>query len=76
MISAYFLEFGALALALTGLIAVVWEIAAKDSRLFREIATDVQAMAEPRKTVIAQPFTSAPVELGDYANNNGLQKAA
>lgn len=76
MISAYFLEFLALALALAGLAFVVLEIARKDAGLFRAIATDVRGMAEPGKTVVARPFTTGPVDLGEHANNNGLKKAA
>jgi hypothetical protein len=76
MISAYFLEFLALALALAGLAAVVWEIASKDSGLFRDIATDVRAMAEPRRSFVARQFTTGPVELGEHANSNGLKQAA
>ncbi len=76
MISAHFIEYVALALALTGLAAVVWEIALKDPRLFREIATDVRGMAEPRPTLRAERFVPGPVTLGAHANNNEARKAA
>jgi len=76
MISAHFLELAALALALTGLAAVVWEIASKDARLFRDIATDVRGMAEPRPKVQAERFITGPVSLGAHANNNEARKAA
>ncbi len=76
MISANAVEFVALALALTGLVAVVWEIAVKDARLFREIATDVRRMAEPTVRPAAKVTAQAPLSLGEPANNNGLRKAA
>ncbi len=76
MISAHFHEFVALALALTGLAAVVWEIAMKEPRLFREIATDGRGMAEPRPSLRAERFVSGPVSLGAHANSNEVRKAA
>jgi len=76
MISAHFTEFVALALALTGLAVVAWEIALKDPRLFREIATDVRAMAEPRRDLRVQRFVSASTSFGAHANNNEMKKAA
>ena len=76
MISAYFVEYVALALALTGLAAVVWEIALKDPRLFRDIVTDARAMAEPRPTLRSERFVSGSVSLGAHANNNEARKAA
>jgi hypothetical protein len=76
MINAQFLEFCALAFAVTGLAAVVWEIAARDSRLFGEILTDVRAMAESPCVSIAKQFTPAPLSLGECANSNELKKAA
>ncbi|MDQ4135605.1 MAG: hypothetical protein M3158_05450 [Pseudomonadota bacterium] len=76
MISPNFFEFVALALALTGLVAVVWEIAAKDARLFGEIAADVRKMAQPGARPAAQPFAPAAPSLGEAANSNGLRKAA
>jgi hypothetical protein len=76
MISAYFLEFLALALALAGLVAVVWEIVSKDVGLLRAITTDVRAMAEPGKTIPTQRFIPETVDLGSHANSNELKKAA
>jgi hypothetical protein len=76
MASAYFLEFCALAFALTGLAAVIWEIAVKDKRLFGEILTDVRAMAEPRQMPTVNRFATEMPVLGECANSNGLKKAA
>ncbi len=76
MIAPTFLEFLALAVALAGLAAVIWEIAAKDARLFGAIATDVRGMAEPAVQVPGRGFTPASVALGQAANSNGLRKAA
>jgi hypothetical protein len=64
MLSAHFLEFCALALALTGLAAVVWEIATKDARLFGEIVTDVRGMAEGRAHGAVSRFSNeAPADV-------------
>jgi hypothetical protein len=76
MIAATFLEILALALALAGLAAVIWEIAAKDARLFGEIIGDVRGMAEPKAQVPRRGFVPASMTLGAPANSNGLRKAA
>ena len=76
MIAATFLELLALALALAGLAAVIWEIAAKDARLFGEIVGDVRRMAEPEAQAPGRGFVPVSVTLGAPANSNGLRKAA
>jgi hypothetical protein len=70
------LENLALALALAGLVAVIWEIAAKDARLFGEIVTDVRGMAEPQVQAPGRGFSPASVSLGQAANSNTRRKAA
>lgn len=72
--SAHFLEFCALALALTSLAAVVWEIAVKDARLFGEIATDVRGMAQGRAHG-ATPRFSEKASADIFADRD-LKKAA
>jgi hypothetical protein len=63
MISAYLLEYAVLTLASIGLLAVVFEIAVKDSSLFQQIATG----AWPNRPVFppraASAPTSSPTEL-------------
>jgi hypothetical protein len=76
MISAHFIEFAALAAFLTGLAVVVWEIWAKDASLFRQIATDVRAMAEPKPVASYQGFTPAAPDFQEPANSNGVKLAA
>ena len=76
MISLNVVEIVVLALAVTGLVAVIWEIAVKDARLFREIATDVRRMAEPSVRPTATYSARTPLSLGEPANTNGLRKAA
>jgi hypothetical protein len=76
MISANFIEYFALALALAGLAAVVWEIAVKDAGLFGEIVADSRAMAESRRAEPTKGFAPIPVTLGESANNNEIRKAA
>jgi hypothetical protein len=76
MISANILEFAALAVALLGLAAVVWEIWSKDSSLFGAIASDVRAMAEPVPPTPFVGFTPASVDLSEHANSNADRKAA
>lgn len=76
MTATTFLEFLALALALSGLAAVIWEIAVKDARLFGAIVTDVRGMAQPALPVPGRGFTPVSVTLGQPANSNGLRKAA
>jgi hypothetical protein len=76
MISATFLEFFALALALTGLAAVISEIALKDRTLFGEIARDVRAMAEPTRLPAPRRIVLEVFSIGQSANSNDLRKAA
>jgi len=76
MISATFLEFFALALALTGLAAVISEIALKDRTLFGEIARDVRAMAEPMRLPAPRRIVLEVFSIGQSANSNDLRKAA
>ena len=76
MISATFLEFFALALALTGLAAVISEIALKDRKLFGEIARDVRAMAEPTRLPAPRRIVPEVFSIGQSANSNDLRKAA
>jgi len=53
MITVDLLSFVAAALAVCGLAAVVWEIAARDPRLFRDIMEDSRGFAE-------RPLEAAP----------------
>lgn len=76
MISPAFIEYAALALALLGLAAVIWEIAVKDARLFGEIATDLRKMAQPAPRTVPAVFTPSAPTFGTPANSNGLRKAA
>jgi hypothetical protein len=76
MISATFLEFFALALALTGLAAVISEIVLKDRTLFGEIARDVRAMAEPTRLPTLRRIVLDVFSIGQSANSNDLRKAA
>jgi hypothetical protein len=76
MISAYLLEYAVLTLASIGLLAVVFEIAVKDSSLFQQIATDVRRMAEPTRLPAARRFGSDILPYGASANTNELKKAA
>jgi hypothetical protein len=76
MISAHILEFVALALALTGLAAVIGEIALKDRSLFGRIARDVRAMAEPTRLPAPRRIVREVFSLGASANSNDLRKAA
>jgi hypothetical protein len=76
MISTYLLEYAVLALASIGLLAVVFEIAVKDSSLFQQIATDVRRMAEPTRLPAARRFGSDILPYGASANTNELKKAA
>ena len=76
MISASILEFAALALALTGLAAVIGEIALKDRTLFRQIASDVRTMAEPTRLPAPRRIVPQVFSLGQSANSNELRKAA
>lgn len=46
MITVDLLSFVAAALAVCGLAAVAWEIAARDPRLFRDIIDDTRGFAE------------------------------
>jgi len=76
MISASILEFVALALALTGLAAVIGEIALKDRALFGQIARDARAMAEPTRLPEPRRIVRQEFPLGETANSNELRKAA
>lgn len=76
MISATFLEFFALALALTGLAAVISEIVLEDLTLFGEIARDVRAMAEPTRLPAPRRIVPEVFSIGRSANSNDLRKAA
>jgi hypothetical protein len=76
MISANFLEYAVLALALIGLLAVVVEIAVKDSSLFQQIASDVRRMAEPTRLPAARHFGSDSLPYRASANTNDLKRAA
>ncbi len=76
MTATTFLEFLALALALAGLAAVIWEIAVKDARLFGAIVTDVRGLAEPTVRAPGRGFSPASVTLVEAANSNGRRKAA
>ena len=71
--SGSFLEFVALAVALTGLNAVLLEILRKDPGVLREIVVDVEAMARPiRRSAKVVAFAKRRAVVGA----DGLKQAA
>jgi hypothetical protein len=75
MIAAHALELVALALALTGLLAVIAEILVKDPSLLLRMATDLRGMAEPMPSSSLRPQDNS-FRPGASANSNEHKKAA
>ena len=80
MITLDLFQFIAVAFAMCGLAVVIWEIAVKDPRSFREIASDVRRFAErpvAPSTERAETAVSAPERAGsgaaDVVDGNGLR---
>lgn len=66
MLTFDLLQFAAVAFAVYGLVAVIWEIATKSPRSFAEIARDTRAFAtRPAPPAIARdeaPASAAPAD--------------
>jgi hypothetical protein len=74
MLAQHAAGFVVLGLALLGLFLVIAEIALKDPRLFREIATDTAAMARPSARAATARIHDFP--LRGRASEQPMRKAA
>lgn len=79
MITLDLFQFIAAAIAMCGLAVVVWEIAVKDPRSFREIASDVRGFAERPAAPSTERAEAAPARdsvgdgAADVVDGNGLR---